>query len=123
MTRISGFSPVIFYKEEQPYLACAIFRSHFHRESAIQIWNLNANQCEATLDGYKDIITSITKIESNVTYLVSRSYNDTIKFWDLENFSLLKTIKVESYVDFFCAFYSNNRQYVVSVHIMMVTDF
>ena len=62
-------------------------------DNIIKIWDLNKNECVATLKGHRGPINDIIKLDSKHKMIVSCSHDSSIRFWDLNSFSLSYSIE------------------------------
>jgi len=72
-------------------------------DRTIKIWDLSTFKLVTTLEGHTDIITSLvvssventTDLSDNIgkQYIISGSYDKTIKIWDFSTFKLVETLE------------------------------
>ena len=62
-------------------------------DNIIKIWDLNKDECIATLKGHIGPINDIIKLDSKENIIVSCSHDSSIRFWDLKSFSLSYSIQ------------------------------
>jgi len=116
----------IFYKENVPYLASG-------GDKTIKVWNLTNYQIEATLKGNSYGVTSLTTflVRGKTPCLASGGWDSSIKLFDLENYSYLRTLNVpESTTTYSLTTYDDKTTdtfYLVSGHydgsIILWSDF
>jgi len=76
-------------------------------DETIKIWNLSTFKLVTTLKGHNSIVSSVvvssventTDLPDNIgkQYIISGSFDKTIKIWDLSTFKLVKTLEGHNY--------------------------